>query len=83
MATEQVRLLDRDVTTIPTGSRTLVIGGRTFKVPINAQTARGPEHLTYVRANGRVYCVTDRGAEIIVPNSVQGALAKAYFPSSA
>jgi len=79
MASEQIRLLDRDVTTIPSGPRTLVIGGRSFRVPVNAQTARGPEGLSYVRANGRIYCLTSRGAEITVPNSVQNAIAKAYF----
>lgn len=79
MAGEHVRLLDLDVTTIPSGPRTLVIGGRTFKVPTNAQMARGPEHLTYLRVNGRVYCVTGRGAEIVIPNSVQGALTLGYF----
>lgn len=83
MASEQIRLLERDVTTIPSGPRTLVIGGRSFRVPANAQTARGPEGLSYVRANGRVYCVTARGREIIVPNNVQNAITRAYFPSSA
>lgn len=76
---EQVRVLELDVTTIPSGPRTLVIGGRTFRVPTDTQTARGPEDLVYIRANSRVFCISGRGAEIVIPNSVQGALTRAYF----
>lgn len=78
MSGNHIRLLG-DKLTVPTGPKTVRVGGRSLRVPADAALAAGPSGLTYLLAAGRVHCFSPRGEEISVPISVQNPLRRAYF----
>lgn len=68
--------------TIPSGPKTIRIGGLNLPVPTDAVMAAGPSGISYVMTRGVVYCISPRGQQISVPASVQNALRQSYFRST-
>jgi len=68
--------------TIPSGPKTIRIGGLTLSVPTDAVMAAGPSGISYVMTRGVVYCLSPRGQQISIPATVQAPLRAAYFAST-